>query len=114
MADELLDDPSQMILDHYSATQGRRVLKLMASNPTELLTEMWRALRQFNLTQVQLAKARGQDLNQLADHQKSDLRSEAYQTLYPAAPTSDADELTPAQRQSLEDWLVSLAPAVSA
>lgn len=110
-----------MILDHYSATQGRRVLSLLEHNPgrlldqgrLQLLTELWRALRQFNLTQLHLAQSRGQDYNKLADHQQSDLMSEAYQSLYPATETAPEDELTPAQRQKLDDWLESLAPAVS-
>lgn len=103
-----------MILDHYSETQGRRVLQMMQSKPTELLTEMWRALRNFNLTQLQMTKARGQEWSKLADHQQSELMSETYQTLYPAVETSAADEMTHAQRQKLDDWLESLAPAHSA
>ena len=102
-----------MILDHYSETQGRRVLQLMQSNPTELLTEMFQAMRWFNLNLLQLAKAKGQDYNKLADHQQTELMSEAYQSLYPATETAPEDELTPAQRQKLDAWLESLAPAPS-
>ena len=86
----------------------------MQSNPASLLEEMFRALRQFNLTQSSLAKARGQEWNSLADHQQEELMSEAYQSLYPATSKTPEDELTPAQRQKVEDWLESLAPAVSA
>jgi hypothetical protein len=99
-----------MILDYYSATQGRRVLQLMKSAPQTLLEEMWRAVRNFNLTQVSMARARGQDYNKLESHQQSEMRSEAYQALYPATETALEDELTPEQRQKLEDWLVSLVP----
>ena len=114
MADALLNSSSQMILDHYSATQGRRVLQLMQSNPTELLAEMFQAVRRLNLAQVQLAKARGLDFNRMESHQQAEMLSEAYQSLYPATETAPEDELTPAQRQSLDAWLESLAPAVSA
>lgn len=99
-----------MILDHYSATQGRRVLRLMQENPRELLVEMWSAVRNLNLTAYRMAQQTARHSSP-SEELIASMRSEAYQSMFPAVETPDSDEMTPAQRQTLDDWLVSLAPA---
>ena len=116
MADELLLGSSQMILDYYSATQGRRVLKMMQAQPTELLAEMWQALQRLKATAWEMAKARQMLVTEngrttLNDPVRSELMNEAFQSLFPAVPTPEADELTPAQQQTLDAWLESIATA---
>lgn len=117
MADELLHGTSQTILDYYSATQGRRVLKMMRSQPAELLAEMWQALRRLQATAWQMATERnllvtkegGQTI--LRDPARAEMMDEAFQSLFPAVETPEEDDLTPAQRQTLDAWLESTATA---
>lgn len=108
MAGDLLKDSSQIILDHYSTTQGRRVTRMMQENPTELLAEMWGAMRNLNLTAAVMARA--QSKREQPDHELiSTLRLEAYQSIYPAVETPEEDELSAAQRQRLYVWIETLA-----
>ncbi len=108
-----------MILDHYSTTQGRRVLRMIQAEPLALLEEMWRAFGNLEMTMWQIARSLGllrteNGREAMSDNVRSEMILEAYQALYPAVETPAADEMTRAQRQKLYGWLASFAPAGSA
>ena len=115
MAGELLASKNQMTLDHYLETQGRRLLAAMQADPLPMVTEMWRMTQELVATAWHLAEKRhllekqenGQPV--MRDHVRSEMLQEAYQSMCPAVPTPEADELTPAQAQKVNDWLESLA-----
>lgn len=116
MADELLRSRNQVILDHFSETQGPRVLKLMRAEPMALLLEMWRAASNLQRTAFDLAKARGLTKTEngrtsINPDSASEMRDEAYRAMFPAVETPESSELTPEQRRKLDDWLESLATA---
>ncbi len=115
MAGDLLAERNRMIIDHYSATQGRRVMQLMELDPTALLAEVWRAAENLNATTWQLARSLNLLTKSAEGHEsmnamvRSEMLSEAYQALYPAVETPEEDELSHEQRQRFNGWLESLA-----
>ena len=113
MADDLLNatPATEMTLDHFSETQGRRVLQLMKSAPADLLREMWTTRAQIVRQTLLMAKERGMVTPAGTYEMTSELVLEASQALFPAVETPEQDELTLEQRRRLFAWLESHDPA---
>lgn len=112
MADELLNGSTatEQTLDHFSETQGLRVLSLMKTAPAELLVEMWTTRARIVRQAALMAKERGMASETGAFEMTPELTLEAYQALFPPVETPEANVMTIDQRRRMLAWLESLAP----